>query len=72
MGWWKQSRKGASLSEGGGEWGDGPADVISAAVDEVVKEFVRDLGRKPSRVELRAGLEFHIRAQDDLPEEPPE
>lgn len=65
MGWWSQGKDGGSFAEERGVeeigvWGDGPADILDNAIDEIVKEFQRDWGRKPTPDELRSGLEFSL------------
>lgn len=77
MGWWKQDEQGHSFADAksGVEmaWGDPPADVMSNALDEIVKCFTdpdSGLGRQPTRAEIRAGLEFDL-AVRDLPESVP-
>jgi hypothetical protein len=69
MGWWEQNPDGESFGEGGGLWGDGCADVIADAIDKIVIEFQADWDRQPSKAEIRRGLEFSLRARDDLPED---
>jgi hypothetical protein len=64
MGWWNTSRDGTSfaldLHKDGSPmiWGDGPSDLIDAAVQEIIAMFREDLGRAPSLEELIAGLKF--------------
>lgn len=64
MGWWTQNKEGHSFSEneGGPEifWGDGPADAMDNAIDTIVQEFALHWGRKPTKDEMRAGLEFSL------------
>jgi len=50
-------------------WGDGPADIFGEAVDQAIAEFTEDVGRAPTKAELRAGLEFTLGAMDELKEE---
>ena len=50
-------------------WGDGPADIMGDAVAQITVEYEKEWGRKPSREELHAGLDFHV--LDVLPEEAP-
>jgi hypothetical protein len=67
MGYWTGSIFGDT--EGTGlVWGDRPADTMADAVARVVELFEEDLGRKPTKRELREGLEFHLRALDTLEE----
>lgn len=72
VGWWSQNEEGHSFAEAdSGEemlWGDGPADAIDNAIDQIKIEFVRDHGRLPTGAELMAGLTFSTRrALDHLP-----
>lgn len=70
MGWWNARRDGASLQleETGLLWGDGPANVIDNAVDEIREQFRIEAGREPLVGELRAGLEFSLMGRaDDAP-----
>lgn len=65
MGWWTQNEQGESFERvpyGEEEmwWGDGPADVIDAALAAVVVDFHRGLGRAPTVAELEAGLKFSL------------
>ena len=64
MGGWTQNKEGHSFSEneGGPEifWGDGPADAMDNAIDTIVQEFALHWGRKPTKDEMRAGLEFSL------------
>lgn len=39
------------------------------AVDQIIAEFTEDMGRAPTKAELREGLEFTIAAMDELKEE---
>jgi hypothetical protein len=43
-------------------WGDGPADVMDNALEEITKQFMEAFARPPTKVELIAGLMFS--AQD--------
>ena len=70
MGWWRSSREGDSLmlEHTGLFWGDGPADILDNALDQIVAEFYEAHGRKPTCGELRAGLEFSLmKAPDEEP-----
>jgi hypothetical protein len=68
MGWWTQDEQGCSFAHrieevaGEGEmmWGDRPADIFDVAIDEIVKVFEAELERRPTKGELRAGLEFSL------------
>ncbi|MCG8422056.1 MAG: hypothetical protein MJE77_29385 [Proteobacteria bacterium] len=48
--------------------GDGPADAMSDAVHAVREHFRRDLGREPSKNEIRNAVEFVLAALDELPD----
>lgn len=67
MGWWNASREGNSLQreETGLAWGDGPADAMDDMLHRVKEQFIEDMGRLPTKGELRAGLEFSIMGGDD-------
>jgi hypothetical protein len=56
MGWWEQGPRDV--------WGDGPADHIDLALSAIVAEFEAEWGRKPTKDEIRAGLEFSLAAFD--------
>ena len=65
MGWWTADA--AELRNAGAEdakthpmWGDVPADILGNAVDEIVAQFQEDLGRRPTKAELRDGLDFTL------------
>jgi hypothetical protein len=62
MGWWRAGEDGSSMraEETGLVWGDGPADILGNAIDEIAAEFREAYGRKPSRAELEAGLKFSL------------
>lgn len=51
MGYWGPDNK---------VWGDRPADAIDKALQEVVRAFAEDIGRLPTKGEIRAGLEFSL------------
>ena len=61
MGYWEDDKKRM--------WGDGPADIFGEAVDQAVAEFTEDVGRAPTKAELREGLEFTLGAMDELKDE---
>ncbi len=65
MGWWVQNRKGESFPAEPPPkpemmWGDGPADILADAVDDIRDQFRAGLHREPTLGELRAGLEFTL------------
>ena len=49
-------------------WGDGVADLMGDAIDAIIAEFTEDVGRAPTRAELRNGLDFTIGAMEELEE----
>jgi hypothetical protein len=62
MGWWNQDKDGHSFAEGSDLiWGDEPADAMGSALDSILNDFVRDVGRRPTRAEVHAGLDFSLR-----------
>ncbi len=61
MGYWENDK--------GQTWGDGPADIFGEMVDQAIAEFTEDVGRAPTKAELREGLEFHLGPMDELKEE---
>jgi len=63
MGWWEQDDEGNSFALGSGMyWGDGPADIMDGAIEQIVAEFMRPDGprRKPTIAELKGGLLFAL------------
>jgi hypothetical protein len=63
MGWWGIEDESApslldSLGRGALVIGDGPADIMYAAVEKIVEEYEREWDRKPRLRELRAVLNF--------------
>jgi hypothetical protein len=67
MGYWTGSVVGDITGEGL-VWGDQPADIVDDAVERAIEVFTEDIGRKPTKKELREGLEFYLRIRDDLAE----
>jgi len=70
MGYWKsephQLASTVHLVDGWtGDWGDQPADVLDDAIARIVEIFESDLGRKPTKAELRAGLEFSLSVHEE-------
>jgi hypothetical protein len=66
MGWWAQDKDGYSFVEDSQMvWGDGPADTVGDAIDAIVSEFLEEVGRRPSRDEIHAGIDFCLRAVDE-------
>lgn len=73
MGWWKAHPVDASLAElhPGFEdaehlWGDGPADIMDTAVEEIREQFRLSIGREPMLSELLAGVRFAASIIDEL------
>lgn len=70
MGWWNAGEAGESLQieETGMMWGDSPADIMDQCIDEIVGDFRSEWNRKPTKSELRSGLEFALNGYEE--EEP--
>lgn len=68
MGYWVGSIFGDTEGKGL-VWGDQPADKMADVVEVITNIFLEDVGRKPTKAELREGLEFHLRALDTLEED---
>lgn len=74
MGYWEMNKSVAELmgdsvnAEVESVWGDGPADIMGEAIDEIVKEFEEDYGRVPTKTEIVKGLLFSLLAMDELPD----
>jgi hypothetical protein len=73
MGWWKAHPVNASLAElqPGFEdtehlWGDGPADIMDTAIEEIREQFRLSIGREPMLSELLAGVRFSSSIIDEL------
>ncbi len=64
MGWWTQDEEGHSFAPHAlGEemmWGDSVADVLDSAIAAIAQEFEMQYQRRPTKAELRAGLEFSL------------
>ena len=66
MGWWKISLSGSggfsledTESEGEDLYnGDGPADILGAALDEVIQDYQNSWGREPYKEELESAFKF--------------
>jgi hypothetical protein len=67
MGYWTGTVVG-DIENTGLVWGDQPADIVDDAIERAVLVFTEDIGRKPTKAELREGLEFYLRIRDDLVE----
>ena len=64
MGYWKQGEDGHSFAlDSELIWGDSPADIMDAALEEIIAVFQRDRERPPTQAELNAGLLFSSRPQ---------
>ena len=64
MGYWQQGENGHSfVLDSDLIWGDSPADIMGAALEEIIEVFQRDRGRPPTQAELDAGLLFSSRLQ---------
>jgi len=60
MGWWNSSREGVSLQpeDDGHYWGDGPADIMDTAIEEIREHFRMAWDREPMLSEILAGVKF--------------
>lgn len=67
MGYWTGTVVG-DLEGKGLVWGDQPADIVDDAIERAINVFQEDVGRLPTKEELREGLEFYLRVRDDLKE----
>jgi len=67
MGWWTiSSVKGGGIGTSGKLVnGDGPADILGAAIDNVILEYEEAWGRLPCMEEIQAAFNFVFNA---LPE----
>lgn len=63
MGWWDSDAEGHSFVQGGLKWGDGPADVIDSALEEIDRLFEVAWQRKPTLAEVQAGLLFSAKVR---------
>lgn len=65
MGYWKQNEQGVSFADAKnhGEliWGDWPADIMGAALKEIIAAFEQDRNRLPTEAEIKAGLLFSLK-----------
>lgn len=63
MGWWPQNEEGISFAHASGDemmWGDSVADVLDSALAAIAQDFENTFERRPTKAELRAGLEFSL------------
>lgn len=68
MSYWSTAPDGTSFAgDGSLMWGDYPADIFANAIEDVIRVFGEDLGRKPTTAELRAGFEFHVKGMAPQP-----
>lgn len=72
MGWWTSNQEGNSFAPVRDRhpntvilWGDGPADLMGAAIQQIDAEFENEWGRKPTVDELVAGVKFSARVDHD-------
>ncbi len=72
MGYWKQGKDGESFAlDSELIWGDSPADIMGAALEEIIAVFRRDRDRLPTQAELNAGLLFSSRSALERAEKEP-
>lgn len=67
MAYWPATPKDAFISadpDADTLWGDRPADIFDEALRQITVDFLQNFDRKPTKDELRAGLEFSLRALD--------
>jgi len=66
MGYWNATAEGDSLAaeDTGLIWGDTPADIFDLAIVKIVAAFREDVGRDPTKAEIKAGIEFSLGAYD--------
>jgi hypothetical protein len=75
MGWWTQNKQGHSFAINEDVemyWGDAAADIMDNAIDEIVQQFELNWGRRPTKDEMRAGLEFSLGGSDEVGRPRPE
>lgn len=62
MGWWEtdpvQAAKVELVAGADHFWGDGPADILDAALEEIREQFRMSVGREPLISEILAGVRF--------------
>jgi len=61
MGWWGTNEAGQVIlpvADSEMVWGDEPADKFDEALDLIDRAFLREVGRKPTMAEVKAGLLF--------------
>lgn len=74
MGYWKMHGSFSDLfghakpEEITGIWGDSPADTMGDTIDKIVEIFQEDLGRMPTKLEIKNGLMFSLQVRDDIPD----
>ena len=68
MGYWKTPTDSKTVTTPT-IWGDAPADMIDMALAKVIEVFTEAVGRKPTKLEIRQGLEFSLGGFDDLKDE---
>lgn len=68
MGYWSTNETGNSLvvENTGMVWGDAPADAMDEAIAVISKAFKNDVGRLPTKAEIRAGLEFALSSYEEV------
>jgi hypothetical protein len=69
MGWWTQNEQGHSFATAAGAemvWGDSVADILDGAIAEIADEFEQQYNRRPTKDEVRAGLEFSLGGKEEV------
>lgn len=76
MGYWDMGVGGGSFEKSSPDednqmvWGDQVADIVDGAIDKIKIAFLMDMGRMPSKAEIRNGIMFSTNGLDGLAEEP--
>ena len=73
MGWWNTNPVAAAYIEFAATtddhlWGDGPADIMDTALDEIREQFRMSMGREPLMSEILAGVKFCTCGFSEFPE----
>ena len=73
MGWWNTNPVAAADIEFAATtddhlWGDGPADIMDTALDEIRERFRMSMGREPLMSEILAGVKFCTCGFSEFPE----
>lgn len=63
MGWWQITEDGSAKhfkdeSDSGLRMGDNPADIMDAALRNIIREYQKAFGRNPCQREIKACFDF--------------